>query len=1259
VSCQSVVPGSRFSFLKLAMGGVGGGNPLPPLGPGTITDSIGRIISITQGTLSYQDASAPNGTATVTWSGSTTPQGQISLVNPPLTANGVAGSPTILTLQNGATFHLDYDNFGMLTKVTYPQGGYTRYEYQTHFFNRPGPPDSYGGGTVVATDARQVSKRHVCRMNSGACTLAQEDTFTYTPAVYTTGYANNPAMDVVDPFGNKTSFTFTTTGGYSGTYPGDLEQHAVRELSRLIYDGSTAVRTVTTDYSDAPPYTWSLPTKKTTTLNSGKVSTVQWTYPTQTFIANQGSEMFLGPSTVSHFIDTPTTMRETDFDGTYRLTGYTWQSGGKYTLGQGHILDRLQQRTVGNLTTTFGYDTVGNLLTKALSGPGAATSTTSYQRNLAGEVTKITDSLLHATLLDYANQNITGCPANPNPIGLPTSMTDPNVHATLNAYFPDTGRLACTADANGNVTRFQYDANGRVIETDYADGSFEKTVFNDTSPAYVQKTSSLNSSGATMVSKNLLDGVGHAIQSQLLSDPVGTVLRDTIYDGLERVSSVSNPYRLKTELTYGVTKTKYDAQSRTVKRIYPDAKSEQWCYDGLATTGQTNCRTNLASNANVTWVDYADEAGTGWQRGYDGLGRLVQVLEPNNSGVPSFETRYNYDVLNDLSGVQQKNGSGVFQTVRSFAYDSLGRLMTATNPETGAINYTYDTNSNVKTKKDARGITTSYTYEFLNRLKRKTYTDGTPEADYNYDETQIIWPSFSVTVSNGIGKLTSESVGGNPGTYAQSHSYDVMGRPTASRLYETSPGTSYGYQVISYNLAGQVTEDDNSALRSFQKSYDVAGHLASLTTKDKTGQAHPLVDAISYSSVGESGATLHDDTTGATRTETRTYDKRLRALSYNVANGANSVYSWQLGYGSNNNVTSQAGPVMGNWTYTYDKLNRVLTGNATSGADSGMTLHWSYDAYGNRLTASATGAGSGQYTPSSFTISLLNGMPSNQLSGFSYDASGNLLVDNVGNVYTYDAENRISSVTTASATTNYNYDAEGRLVLKTTSSQTWSYVWDNNGHIVRRILNGQQFGLPEDVWANGRHIATLTTATDGSQLKSILWTYTDWLGTVRQNDGSDQTAYMSLPFGDTLTPPVSVSAPHFTGKERDAESRLDNFGARYNASGMGRFMTPDWSESPDTIPYGHLKRPQSLNLYAYVENNPLSTVDPDGHEKCKNGTEASACVYATPPDVPLNWRAQAVFENPIFKQASKTVNVLGGTLAVGYRRNCVWCIGWG
>jgi len=104
--------------------------------------------------------------------------------------------------------------------------------------------------------------------------------------------------------------------------------------------------------------------------------------------------------------------------------------------------------------------------------------------------------------------------------------------------------------------------------------------------------------------------------------------------------------------------------------------------------------------------------------------------------------------------------------------------------------------------------------------------------------------------------------------------------------------------------------------------------------------------------------------------------------------------------------------------------------------------------------------------------------------------------------------------------------------------------------------------------------------------------------------GAIEESYSNLPFGDGFTVIPSTGAPqtaddatehHFTGKERDAESGNDYFEARYYSSAMGRFMSPDWSNSPEAVPYADLENPQTLNLYSYAGNNPLVYVDADGH----------------------------------------------------------------
>jgi len=275
---------------------------------------------------------------------------------------------------------------------------------------------------------------------------------------------------------------------------------------------------------------------------------------------------------------------------------------------------------------------------------------------------------------------------------------------------------------------------------------------------------------------------------------------------------------------------------------------------------------------------------------------------------------------------------------------------------------------------------------------------------------------------------------------------------------------------------------------------------------------------------------------------------------------------------------------------------------------------------------------SGQQTPcSTVSASTLVYGANNQVTGvippgstqasptpYNYDplGSGDIIADMTnGNQYLYDGEGRICAVASSQVPgkltlTGYLYDAEGNRVAKGTIS-SWScdpsangftpvneYVIGPSGEQMTEWGADPNTAAPawqhSNVWADGQLIATYDV--NG-------WHYylNDWLGTRRaQTDSSgvlEQSCY-GLPFGDGLGCTQSIEFPtehHFTGKERDQESGNDYFGARYYASSMGRFLSPDWSAKAEPVPYAKLDNPQSLNLYSYVWNNPLSKYDPDGH----------------------------------------------------------------
>ena len=208
--------------------------------------------------------------------------------------------------------------------------------------------------------------------------------------------------------------------------------------------------------------------------------------------------------------------------------------------------------------------------------------------------------------------------------------------------------------------------------------------------------------------------------------------------------------------------------------------------------------------------------------------------------------------------------------------------------------------------------------------------------------------------------------------------------------------------------------------------------------------------------------------------------------------------------------------------------------------------------------------------------------------------------------YTYDAENRIATV---DGERLYAYDAEGQRVAKYTSAGvTNSYLLGLGGEQVTE-LDGTGKWLHTNVYAGGTLLATYSAS--GQSNPGYHFHLTDWLGTRRVStdaSGNMEESCTSYPFGDDLScaGDSDPTEQHFTGKERDVESGLDYFGARYLSSNMGRFMTPDWAASPTDVPYASFGDPQTLNLYAYVRNNPIIGKDLDGHDSNDATFEMSA-----------------------------------------------------
>jgi YD repeat-containing protein len=504
------------------------------------------------------------------------------------------------------------------------------------------------------------------------------------------------------------------------------------------------------------------------------------------------------------------------------------------------------------------------------------------------------------------------------------------------SYDCNTGKILSYQDPNSETTSYTYnDPLGRIKTISYPDNAGNVSVsinYNgDPTPPVVTTTTTTGEASGPRVQTTLFDGLGRVTQTQLAtgSSAFPIIYTTTGYDGLGQVISQSNPYYSTSDPTYGTTQYVYDTLGRRVLQIDPDKSSETWCYDGVAYTGSgAYCSAHLGNISTGTWTDFTDELGNHWQRTSDGAGRLTEVMEPNGaSQVPSMETDYVYNALSDLLSVTQWGGSNgsTGERTRSFSYDSLSRLLTSYNPETGTVCYGkwngsscaggYDANGNPQYKTDARGVTTNYSYDALNRVLSVTFSNdpsATPSSCNQYDVSSL---TSSHTNPNWIGRMTNQwtqsaSAGACPATLPAAGywtrrsilAYDPMGRIWNEQQCtpsNCSSGVPYA-PAFTYDLAGNLTTSTNgigptstAAPFLFTTSYDSAGRLQALTSNQttnyltgalsvfpatlfsgSTGQSLPCANsqAAAYSAFGG----LMNATFGNGLTLNRAYDTRLR-----------------------------------------------------------------------------------------------------------------------------------------------------------------------------------------------------------------------------------------------------------------------------------------------------------------------------------------------------------------------------------------------
>lgn len=557
----------------------------------------------------------------------------------------------------------------------------------------------------------------------------------------------------------------------------------------------------------------------------------------------------------------------------------------------------------GNSVTTYTYDETGQPVTATdACGQGSGCSDM-----------PVVPSNDHTTQYLWTDSFVSG-DTNTNGVIPPSGNTNTYLteiiypiangvsHAETFSYDYPSGQLTVAKDENGQVSRkttsYSYnDPLARLTGTAYPDGGQTTASYNDATPS-ATTCKTVDTSGRTLCSTAIMDGIGHITQLQDTNDPQGADHTTTTFDGLGHAYTVTNPYRSTSDPTYGITTYTYDALGRTTRVLHPDGTSVQTTYSSRAT--------EVTDEGNGTRPIQRI-----FQR--DALGRLTGVCEvtattvTGNSGTPSscgldigatgFLTSYTYDALEDLLSVTQGGLNG-----RSYTYDSLSQLTTATNPESGTINFKYDGNGNVASKTAPQPnqtsnatVTTNYSYDALNRIVQMSHQNdptGTPVANFVFDgcPTQ---PACPATPQNPIGRL----VAAYNSNSQEFESYDLMGR-VQDEWQCTSlncTGTPWHLNNV-YDLAGDPTSTTDGMGVTLTQTFDSAMRLSQVTSSWNDSQ-HPgtLLQGTCANGINSSGAcynalnTLTTASLGNGLVESAIYTNRARLQSETVSNGSGST----------------------------------------------------------------------------------------------------------------------------------------------------------------------------------------------------------------------------------------------------------------------------------------------------------------------------------------------------------------------------------
>ncbi len=715
---------------------------------------------------------------------------------------------------------------------------------------------------------------------------------------YTTSYelSQRPVTTVTDPLGHVRTYSMTSTGGVyrlASIAGGPCEQCG--NVAAKSYDANGNV-TATTDFKGVQTrYAYdlarNLETSRTEAFGTANARTT---------------------STTWHAVHRlPLSVVEPN-----RTTSYTYDSAGNMLTRA--LTDTSSTPNISR-TWTYTYNPIGQLLTE--DGPRTDVSdTTTYTYHdcntggACGQFRTVTNALGQTTSFDSYDAH-----------GQPLTITDPSSVVTMLTY-DDRQRLTSESVA-GELTTLSYWPTGLLKRVTLPDGSYIEYSYDD-------------AHRLTQVA----DGAGNRVVYVL--DAMGNRISERAYDAGNALS-----------------------QART--QVF-NSLNQLWKRIGAAGTPAVTTAFTYDSNGNLTGL--SAPLGRSSTRQFDELDRLTQI-DDASAGV----TRFDYGANGNLASVTDPRN-----LLTSYVHDGFGELTSLTSPDTGTTTQTYDAAGNLHTRTDSRGVTASWRYDALSRLT--SMNSGDQSVSFTYDSG-----------ANGIGRLT----GAADSAHSLAWSYDAHGRATMKTQKVGAIERTLRYAYTNGRLSSLVTPAGQTITYGY-----LHGRLDSIAVNGTS-----LLHTVLYEPFGPvrqwtwGNGTLavrtYDEDMNLTQVDsggdlfTFNHDDAFRVSG--VDSASEPAQSWRYAYDNLDRLIGASAP------------NRVLSwsydanGNRQSTADAVLTIA----ADSNRLV-SMSGSRSNSYTYSdagSITAETNAGRPTSLANtttlSYTYNALSQRIAKTVGSAVTH------------------------------------------------------------------------------------------------------------------------------------------------------------------------------------------------------------------------------------------------------------------